>query len=161
MTAEVYLYPGHTFWAHIYISVNISIWISMRHLNFHLSKTVLRIDCSYEIHSTCQIHYPCHSSGRKSGSHLLFLSFFHIPHWIHQNISGLLLLLTTPLLPCWPKPITPHRVSWSVLPASHSASSIAPSVFSWHHSQSGPLKNMAGCAISKWTPSSGFSSHSE
>lgn len=79
MTAEVYLYPGHTFWAHIYISVNISIWISMRHLNFHLSKTVLRIDCSYEIHSTCQIHYPCHSSGQNLGV-IFYSSAFSISH---------------------------------------------------------------------------------
>lgn len=116
------------------ILINISIWISIMYLKFNLSKTVLPIACCCEIHSTCRCALSVLAQARNLGASLC-LSTFSISHIQSvgksylQNIPGPLLLLTTPLFPYWSKFTTPHRVYWSILPASHPASSSALSVF--------------------------------
>ena len=103
---------------HACILINISIWISTMYLKFNLSKTVLPIACSCEIHSTCQAYYLCTGSGQKPGSHPLFINFFHIPHSAHWQVL-------------------PSKYTWSLITAHHT---IAPILVQVHHSSQGLLK---------------------
>lgn len=142
---------------HMYVLINVFIWISIKHLNLNISNCFPKCSCMFQLARLD----PVVAQATKSESHL-YSSVFSISHiqatgksHLH-SLYGLLLPLT---ITCVPRLIASHRVIDIIF-------SLPPCVFlcpiqSLLNTSQSSIKNMLDHVISMLNGSNGFPSNSE